>query len=104
MKVCMVPLKIHRYLFGQMVIIMQHRNVDPKEVFKYPLGPLPWSFSGATGELHKTIKVAILHHLEQDTTPLSHSPHNHAVIIDGMVEIQKCLTFQQFPDDLLQFI
>ena len=24
----MVPLKIHRDLFGQMVIIMQHRNVD----------------------------------------------------------------------------
>ena len=104
----MVSLKIHRDLFGQMVIIMQHCNVDLKEVFKYPLGPLPWSLSGVVGELCKTNKVAILHHLEKDTTPLSHTSHNHAAIIDGMAAIQKAkgngLTSQQFGDDLLQFI
>ena len=97
----MVPLKMH-------FIIMQHRNVDLKEVFKYPLGSLPWSLSGVVGELGKTNKVPILHYLEKDTTPLSHSPHNHAAIIDGMVAIQKVkasgLKFQQFADDLLQFI
>ena len=37
----MVPLKTHRDLFGQMIIIMLHHNVDLKEVFKYPLGPFP---------------------------------------------------------------
>ena len=84
---------------------MQRRNVDLKEVFKHPLGPLPWSLSGIVGELRKTNKVAILHHLEKDTTPLSHPPHNHTVIIDGMAAIQKArangLTFQHFADDLL---
>ena len=87
---------------------MQHRNVDLKGVFKYPLGPLPWSLSGVVGELRKTNKVAILHQLEKDTTPLSHPPYNHAAIIDGMAAIQKAkargLTLQQFADDLLQFI
>ena len=87
---------------------MQHHHVDLKEVFKYPLGPLPWSLSGVVGEMRKTNKVAILHHLEKDTTPLSHPPHNHATIIDGMASIQKAkangLTFQQFADNLLQFI
>ena len=108
MKDRMVPLKINRDLFGQMVIIMQNRNVDLKEIFKYPLEPLPWSLSGVVGELHKTNKVAILHHLEKDTTPLSHPSHNHAAIIDGMAAIQKAKangsTFQQVADKLLQFI
>ena len=30
-----------------------------------------------------------MHHLENDTTPLSHPPHNHAATIDGMAAIQK---------------
>lgn len=37
-KDCMMPLKIHRALFGQMVAIMRHCNVDLKEVFKHTLG------------------------------------------------------------------
>ena len=105
-KDCMMPLKIHRALFDQMVVIMQHCNIDLKEVFRYTLGQLPWSLSGVVGELYKTNKVAILHHLEKDTTPLSHPPHDHAAIIDGMAAIQKRkangLTFQQFADNLLQ--
>ena len=35
----MVPLKKHRDLFDEMVIKMQHLNVNLKEVFNYPLGP-----------------------------------------------------------------
>ena len=69
---------------------------------------MPWSLSGVVGEMRKTNKVAILHHLEKDTTSLSHPPHNHATIIDGMASIQRAkvngLTFQQFADNLLQFI
>ena len=64
--------------------------------------------SSVVVKLRKTNKVAILYHLEKDTTPLSHPPHNHAAIIDGIAATQKakanCLTFQQFADDLLQFI
>ena len=87
---------------------MQHRNVNLKEVFNYPLGPWSWSLYDVVGELCKTNEVAILHHLEKYTTPLSHPPHSHTAIIDGMAAIQKAkangLTFQQFADDLLQFI
>ena len=72
------------------------------------LGPFPWSLSGFVGELSKTNKVAILHRLKEDTTSLPHLPHNHAAITDDMAAIKKAkangLTFQQFADDLLQFI
>ena len=52
----MVPLNIHRNIFGQISIIMQSRNIDLKEVFKYPLGPLPWTLAGDVGKLRKKIK------------------------------------------------
>ena len=69
---------------------------------------MPWSLSGVLGELRKTNKFVILHHLEKDTTPLSHPPHNHAAAIDGMAAVQKLkangLTFEQFAENLPQFI
>ena len=61
----MLPLKFHCNPFGQISIIMQHRNNDLKEVFEYPLGPLACTSSGVVGELRKTNKVAILHNLEK---------------------------------------
>ena len=42
-----------------MVIIMQHCNVDLEEVFKYPLGPLPWLLSDVLGELSSNTNEVI---------------------------------------------
>ena len=53
----MIPLKVHRNLFGKISIIMQNQNIHLKEVFQYPLGPLPWAFSGVIGELKKRISL-----------------------------------------------
>ena len=35
---------------------MQKRSMDLKEVFKYSLGPFPWSLAGSVGNLKKLIK------------------------------------------------
>ena len=69
-----IPIKVHRNLFGQIAIIMQNRNIDLKEVFAYPLGPLPWSL----GELIKTSKVALVHKIEKGIrpTPTKSCSHN----------------------------
>ena len=67
---------------------MQRREIDLKKVFKYPLGPFPWSLAGQNGEFRKTSKVAILHALEKDVEPMDDYPHNHVCIIDGLALIQ----------------
>ena len=104
----MVPIKSHRYLFGQMSIIMQQRDVDLKNVFSYPLGPLPWSLTGPVGELRKTNKVSLLHKLEKGVKSLVEPPNNHAAIIDGMAVVQKFkpngLTFKQLASDTFKSI
>ena len=56
-----VPMRAHSNLFGQLALIMQKRIVDLEEVFKYPLGPYPWSLCGVMGELRKTNKASLMH-------------------------------------------
>ena len=101
-----IPLKVHRDLFGQIALIMQRRNINLRYVFCYPLGLLPWALSGPVGELRKANKVALLHSLEKDATPLASPLRNHAAIIDGMAVVQKCKpngkAFEQMASDMLE--
>ena len=103
-----LPIKVHRNLFGQIAIIMQKRNIDLKEVFAYPIGPLPCSLAGVMGELRKTRKVALVHKIEKGIRPLEQLPQSHAAIIDGVVVVQTFkatgLTFDQLADDMLHSI
>ena len=103
-----IPLKVHRDLFGQIALIMQRRSINLQNVFCYPLGPLPWALSGSVGEIRKTNTIALLHSLEKDATPLTSPPRNHATIIDGMAVVQKCKptgkTFEQMVSDMLELI
>ena len=46
-----IPLVANRNLFAKLIIIMQKRSIDLKEVFKYPLGPFPWALAGSVGGL-----------------------------------------------------
>ena len=83
-----VSLRASRRLFAQVCIVMQRRETDLKNVFKYPLGPFPWSLAGQTGELKKTSKVGILHALEKYVERMDDYQHNHVCITDGMALIQ----------------
>ena len=53
--------------FAKLLIIMQKRSMDLKEVFKYSLGPFPWALAGSVGDLKKTNKSALLHELQKKT-------------------------------------
>ena len=70
----MVPLKLHQDLFGQMVKIMQHHNVDLNEVFKYPLQHCPgqplvffFLFHLFHNTLRRTYKTKLRHFQKQDS-------------------------------------
>ena len=45
-----MALRTSRSLFAQICVVMQRREIDLKKVFKYPLGPFPWSLAGQNGE------------------------------------------------------
>jgi hypothetical protein len=46
-----VMIKADRNLFARLLVVAQTRSMDLREVFKYSLGPLPWSLSSADGSL-----------------------------------------------------
>ena len=45
-------------------MVVQIRSLNMRSVFKFPLGPLPWSLAEPIGTLKKTSKAALLHKLE----------------------------------------
>ena len=44
-----IILKADKNLFSITTIVAQSRQLDMKEVFSHPLGPIPWSLSTADG-------------------------------------------------------
>ena len=52
-------------IFGKIVIIQQSRNIDPKEDFCYPLGPVPCSIAYSSGDMIKTSESALITELEK---------------------------------------
>ena len=64
-------MKYHRDLFAQIMIIMQKRNVDLKEVLSFPLGPLPWASAQCLHHWGSTEnKASLLHRVEGNALPL----------------------------------
>ena len=55
----LIPFKMDRNLFARMVLSGQFRRIDLKEVFKYPLRPLPWSLANGYGTPRKTNKAKL---------------------------------------------
>ncbi len=53
----LIPLKMNQTLFARMALIAQFRKIDLKEVFSYPLGPLPWAIADPYGIPRKTNKA-----------------------------------------------
>ena len=67
----------------------QFRKIDLKEVFKYPLGPLPWPLANAYGLPRKTNKTKIMQLLEKSTAAVETYPGNACSIYDGMALLQR---------------
>lgn len=86
-----IILKTDRSLFGRIVVIAQSRNLEMKEVFCHPLGPLPWSLSTPDGTPRKTAKAVLAKQLQKLATPADGLPNNcnSATVIDAMSLVQK---------------
>ena len=55
-----------------------------RSVFKFPLGPLPYSLAEPIGTLKKTSKAALIHKLEGTVEPIENVTGEYAMIFDGM--------------------
>ena len=56
----LIPLKMARNLFARMELIGLFQKIDLKEIFKYPLGPLPWFLANAYDLPRKTNKTKLM--------------------------------------------
>ena len=94
-------------IFGKIVINQQSRNVALKEVFCYPLGPVPWSIAYGSGDMIKTSKSALMTELEKGATDVDQVSRPFAVAIDGMAMVRKVrnkeVTLDEFADKLLKY-
>ena len=59
-----VQFSTQRDIFGKVALIQQRRDVDLKEFFCYPLGPVPCALADAVGAKATTLKSKLMQHLE----------------------------------------
>ncbi len=103
----LIPLKMDRTLFARIALIAQFRKIDLKEIFTYPLGPLPWAIADPYGMPRKTNKAQLLQQLEKGSTPADQYPEHATSVYDGMAVLQKYQppngsTFRTLAKNLLQ--
>ena len=63
-----VQLTAEKNIFGRIVIMSQQRNIEVKEIFCYPLGPIPWALASSMGTLKKTNKAILMPELEKNAS------------------------------------
>ena len=101
----MIPMKASKELFAKISLVAQIRSLDMRSVFKFPLGPLPWSLAEPIGTLKKKSKAALMHKLEGPVESIENVSGEYAMIFDGMAYVQQAQvshkTFGQFATDLL---
>ena len=89
-------------IFGKISLVQQSRDIDLKEVFSYPLGPVPWSVATSTGQMVKTSNSALMQALEKGMTHINQVD----APFDGMALVQKLkcigMTFNEFANNLLR--
>ena len=90
-----IMIKADRNLFARLLLAAQKRSMDLREVFQYPLGPLPWSLVSADGSLGKTDKSKLLESLTTDIDFVEDVPPTAAIIVDGMAVLQ---SLKQVPE------
>ena len=93
-------------IFGKISLVQQSRDIDLKEVLRYPLGPVPWSLATSTGQMVKTSKSALMHALEKGMTHVDQVDAPFASVIYGMALVRKLkcigMTFNECADNLLK--
>jgi len=89
-------------IFGKVSLISQTRDINLKDIFKYPLGLVPYSLCDEMGIMVKNKKSDLLAELEKDTVLVEKIPAASCSIIDGMALVRKVkcsgLTFSQVAD------
>jgi hypothetical protein len=104
----MIPLQASEDLFAKISLVAQIRSLDMRAVFKYPLGPFPWSLAEPIGTLKKTSKSSLLHKLEGKVDPVESINGNYALVIVGMAYVQQSkisdTTFGEFAMNLFKRI
>ena len=92
-------------IFGKVALIAQSRSVDLQEIFKYPMGSVPYAPADSMGTMIKTKKADLLAELEKDTTYFSSFLKSSCSIVDGMALVRKVkcveLTFDKAADEIL---
>jgi len=75
-------------IFGKISLIQQNRQIDLKEVFKYPLSPIPWSIAEVNGSRKKCSKSTIMKELEKGRTSIDKVDNSFVPIFDGMALVR----------------
>ena len=100
-----IPVQASKELFAKVFLVAQIRSLNMISVFKFLLGPLPWSLAEPIGTLKKTSKVALLHKLEGPVETIENVSGDYAMIFDGMAYVLQSQvthkTFGQLSIDLL---
>ena len=81
-------LKVKR--LEKITIIQQNRKLNFKEVFRNPLGHIPWSrTTKSTCEFVKTSKSASIREMEKAAPAVERFPLPFAALIDGIAMVRK---------------
>lgn len=106
----LIAIKNTKNLFAKLILLAKSRDVDMKEVLKYPLRPHPLPFATADGKLVKTMKSKLLQILEEAVEdPLVTSiVGGGALLVDAMALLQtlqvKIKSFGELAEDILKQI
>ena len=91
-------------IFGKIALIAQSRSADLQEIFKYPLGSVPYALADSMGTMIKTKKLDLQADLEKDTTYVHSFPKSSCSIVDRVALVQKVkcvgLTFDKAADEI----
>ena len=98
-----IILKADKNLFSIMTIVAQSQQLDMKEMFSHPLGPIQWSLSTADGCSRKTNMAILSKYLEQLSVPAESLPDNVATTIDAISSVQRIKGAQKRCSILLSY-
>ena len=103
-----VQFTAEKNIFGRIAMMSQHRNIDMKEIFAFPLGPVPWALADSMATLKKTNEAILMHELEKNAEPNEEVLSNTCTVIDGMALVRMIkragLTYEEFALKLLNTV
>ena len=98
------PLQATNDLLAKISLVTQTRSFDLISIFKFPLGPFPWSLAEPSDAWKKTSKTSLLQKIKSKVRPLEILHEKQVLIIDNMTYVQQSKvynkTFYQFAMDL----